>query len=1298
MCPARSRARFDFMLKENFVILGIGAAGIAPGEPEVQRFLKFLDAVNSPASLCMVMCGASAALQRQLLEAVAPDAGKFLIEFPKSRHTSLGASRLILIPPGQTARFQSDDKISISDPLPGEGIVDSFLISLGNQVNSKAIALLLNARTTDEFPGLPTVTSHLGLTLLESVDEASQWIEGEDLAGGAVEHEAAIERAAHLINRDARFLKTQSRLRQEGIHHQLERELASTRADLEKSVQDLEFANQELRSATEELILMKEALQKANEELKSSKDEILSAHRALDEAKSELESLFQSASIAMIYVDEEIRVRAFTLAATQIYNLIDADIGRPLRHLTHRLVNHPEISSFDALAPAGSTDVIVKTIGGRVYRRRVVPSLDCQSGAAKGWIITFSDITDSLLSEHLARGALEAGQMGTWQWNLDDKTLNCDQTTRDLLNVSDNLTTCSSELAFKNIVSEDLAKLNQDVENAKAHRTRFRCDCRIRDPHQSYRWVAMVGGLDPFIENSLTGVAFDVNPVSSVREKLVASEAFTRTIFENSPVCVKVLDRDGRLVSINQIGCQWLELADAASVRGKYWWEIWPAASRELIRQSFRASLKGKTVHLQVECPTTPGNSRWCDMAIVGVPNQEGRITQVIAMGRDITSDKLAELANLEGAEKLRAALEVAEIGIAMIDYEKNLVQFDKIAARIMDVEYGVNMSRDEFHRQFHPEDRMTIQDLSVRAFDFAGERGFFVEARIPRDSGTTWVNLRKQNFFSSDGALQKGLVAIQDTTDLRAAEAQLREQHERLRYTLAATKAGIWDWHVRENYIIWSEETFVLYGLEPETDGAVSFDRWLALVEPRDRQQVLDSLDALIKEGKSDWVCEYRVHLPDEREKWLQGRGRMEYDEQGNALRMSGIDFDLTERKEFELELQHARDVAEAATRTRGEFLANMSHEIRTPMTAILGHADILVDQLTVPDDLQSLEIIRRNGRHLLEIINDILDLSKIDAGHLDFTVKQIRPDELIGDIHSLMDLRAAEKGLDLSFHFISHVPRIIETDPVRVRQILLNLIGNAIKFTPAGQIQVTIAYRRESGQMEFVVADTGIGIDVQKRERLFTPFTQADSSTTRQFGGTGLGLAISRRLARALGGDITVESEIGRGSKFTFTLGCGCGSSKELILPEVSLAMQNLLNQPHAYPKIDASVLIVDDRRDIRLLGQHFVEKAGGRVTSAADGQAAVDLLLSPEGEHIDIVLMDMQMPVMDGYVAVRTLRQQGYTNPIIALTANAMKEDRERCLAAGCDDYTAKPIDGRTLVQLIARLLQTAEKASE
>jgi signal transduction histidine kinase/CheY-like chemotaxis protein len=398
-------------------------------------------------------------------------------------------------------------------------------------------------------------------------------------------------------------------------------------------------------------------------------------------------------------------------------------------------------------------------------------------------------------------------------------------------------------------------------------------------------------------------------------------------------------------------------------------------------------------------------------------------------------------------------------------------------------------------------------------------------------------------------------------------------------------------------------------------------------------------------------------------------------------------------------------KEAAQAADRAKSEFLATMSHEIRTPMTAILGFTDIMAQSISNPERIRTAEIIKRNGEHLLDIINDILDLAKIEAGQTGVVREPCSPSQIVADVASLMQVRAVAKRLDLQIEFEGKVPETIQSSPLRLRQILINLVGNAIKFTETGSVRLlTRLVHDKTGKplIQFDVIDTGAGISQQDLAKLFKPFSQVASTRTRTIEGTGLGLAISQRLANMLDGDITVVSTVGKGSTFSVTAATG---------PLEGVRMLELLAKwdspaPSERPasetkeriRLSGRILLVEDGPDNQRLINFLLKRAGAQVTVADNGVVALEILLEamrnaatnegPEREGpFDLVLMDMQMPEMDGYEVTRRLRAIGYRRPIVALTAYAMSNDRQKCLDAGCDDYVTKPISETTLLQTLA-----------
>lgn len=409
-------------------------------------------------------------------------------------------------------------------------------------------------------------------------------------------------------------------------------------------------------------------------------------------------------------------------------------------------------------------------------------------------------------------------------------------------------------------------------------------------------------------------------------------------------------------------------------------------------------------------------------------------------------------------------------------------------------------------------------------------------------------------------------------------------------------------------------------------------------------------------------------------------------------------------ERQRIELELAAAKDAAQAASAAKSEFLAHMSHEIRNPLTAMISYADALLDPQLSREELRSaVETIRRNGLHLLEVVSDILDISKIESRQFEVEWVECDPAQIVADVIDTFQIRARAKGLALAVRWETGVPSLITSDPLRLRQIVVNLISNAVKFTERGEVCVWVR-RVEAGSQQFepaleiAVADTGIGIAPAQQERLFVAYQQSEVWTARQFGGTGLGLAISRELARKLGGDISVHSEPGVGSTFTLRVVL---SPPRADTPPGDLGGSHPTAEENTRQPIGLTgrILLAEDGPDNQRLIAALLRKAGATVEIVEDGRQAVAQALAAQesGQAHDLVLMDMIMPRMDGFTATRQLRQAGFTRPIVALTANAVSRARQECLAAGCDDFATKPIDRATLLAVVRKWLASVGQAS-
>jgi PAS domain S-box-containing protein len=580
--------------------------------------------------------------------------------------------------------------------------------------------------------------------------------------------------------------------------------------------------------------------------------------------------------------------------------------------------------------------------------------------------------------------------------------------------------------------------------------------------------------------------------------------------------------------------------------------------------------------------------------------------------------------------------------------------------------------------------------DALVLARQFAADVPFMLVSGIIGEATAVAAMKAGANDYLFKGDLARLVPAVQ--RELRAAEERqsarktqqlLNTRETQLAEAFRLAKLGTWSLNLPGDSIELSDEAMSLLGRSAEATPP-TFRQFLECLHPEDRDAFTA---AFFNRVVTQIAQDCRIVRPDGAARFVHIRGQIVRDENGNPTLGGGMIQDITARQLADAELLRLKDYAEAANHAKSEFLANMSHELRTPMSAILGFAEMmLLTGEDAPDHRECIQVIRRNADHLLELINEILDLSKIEAGHMD--VEQVECDvpALLSEVVALMKSRADEKQLTFNVGIDGPLPRYVLTDPLRLRQIVVNLLGNAVKFTPAGNIEMLVCAEQvgDSHMLGIEIRDTGIGMTSEQLSRVFEPFTQAEQSTTRKFGGTGLGLAISMRLARLMGGNITVSSVPGVGTTFTVMIKTGAFEGVETFskleeIPPTPIPAE----LPIAAEPISAHVLLVEDGRDNRRLISTHLKMAGGTVDFAENGGIAVELARS---NSYDLILMDMQMPVMDGYLATQELRRRGIATPIIALTAFAMSEDRDKCMAAGCTDYLSKPVSRERLLNMV------------
>jgi two-component system, sensor histidine kinase and response regulator len=581
--------------------------------------------------------------------------------------------------------------------------------------------------------------------------------------------------------------------------------------------------------------------------------------------------------------------------------------------------------------------------------------------------------------------------------------------------------------------------------------------------------------------------------------------------------------------------------------------------------------------------------------------------------------------------------------------------------------------------------------------------RPFFCEYRVQlRDGGSRWLETHAQFQYDAGGTPERFIGATFDITRLKRAEEARRSVEARLERIIRGTNDGPWEYDVATDSYWLAPHFLKLCGYGPEL--VPTREAMKALIHPEDVEGQQTSFRRCLQ-GLGPYDAEFRVRQSDGRYRWFRSRGICEFDTDGKPIRMSGALQDISERREYQRALIEARVAADAANRAKSEFLANMSHEIRTPMNGVLGMTELLLDTELDPVQHDYTQTIRSSAGALLTVINDILDFSKIEAGKLDLESIELNLRDTLEDVARLLAIQARAKGLELTLSIDPKVPEHVTGDPARIRQILMNLGGNAVKFTDCGEIAVDVCLLSSGDEAVSVrcdVRDTGAGIPTERLRALFQPFSQVDASTTRRFGGTGLGLSIVKRLATLMGGDAGVESELGVGSRFWFTMqlgraaaAAGTSSSAEARRGREQSLARGLEVRARAALE-HRRVLVAEDNPVNQKVARVMLERLGLAVDVVNNGREAIE---SWKSGRFDLILMDCQMPVADGYDATREIRRleaADWRTPIVALTANAMKGDDDACRAAGMDDYLAKPLDIRSLRECLERHLSTARIA--
>jgi PAS domain S-box-containing protein len=899
---------------------------------------------------------------------------------------------------------------------------------------------------------------------------------------------------------------------------------------------------------------------------------------------------------------------------------------------------------------------------------------------------------------------------------------------------------------------------------------------RFLNADGTYRWIySQLKLLRDSSGNPIeyVGYLIDISELKAVEQALRESQRRYQILAETSPVCIINTDAQGNCLYVNQC---WSEITGLSleKAAGTGWASPIHPDDRERVFSEWERAASGRVpFKCEYRFVRPDGTIAWVIGQAVAEMGSAGGITGYVGTITDISDRKEAEVAlqqqflrqRLVSAmlERIRESLNLKEVLQTAVEEVRQFLSADRAIiyrfysdwSGVVAVEsvgegwtsaLGTHIQENCFVESCPPPYRegcvRAIENIDAAGPNECGANflsQFEVKASVAvpiSHSESLWGLLiahqcgspRSWQEFEVESLKQLAMqlaIAIQQCTlfehakaeiaERQRAEAALRESEQRFQLAVSGTRDGIWDWDLRTNRVYYSPVWMEILGYR-EGELPQEFSTWAELAHPDDWAAALAAF-AKHMEGKTPlYQHTHRMRHKEGRWVWVEVKGKCVRDAAGRPQRVTGTLTDISVRKQAEEALQEAKEAAVAANRAKSEFLANMSHELRTPLNAILGFTQVMRgDRSLGAEHRQNLEIINRAGSHLLELINDILEMSKVEAGITVLNESNFDLILLLDSLKDMLELKAQSKGLALSFDAAPNLPQFVRTDEGKLRQILLNILGNAIKFTEKGSVTLRVRVggsapgtgqnsqspiphpqseiqnlkskiQNPKSKITFEVSDTGPGIASEEFDKLFEAFGQTETGRKSQQG-TGLGLPISRKFVRMMGGDMCVRSAVGEGTTFTFDI-----EIAEIDATEVHATPPQRKVTGVAPDQPKYRILVVDDRLESRLLLVQILASIGYQVREAQNGQEAIEVWRSWEPH---LIVMDMRMPVMDGYEATKQIKShlRGQATAIIALTASAFEEDRSTVLSAGCDDFIRKPFQQDELLQKIGQHLGAA-----
>ncbi|QDT11930.1 PAS domain S-box protein [Planctomycetes bacterium K23_9] len=1064
----------------------------------------------------------------------------------------------------------------------------------------------------------------------------------------------------------------------------MEMELDFTRENLQATIEEVETTNEELQSSNEELTSSNEELQSTNEELHSVNEELHTTNaessrrmQLLTETTRDIENVMRESDIGIVLVDNDMEIRRVTPAAADILLIRRKDAeGESLISYRHAL---DSVDLVELVTEAHKTNSVLERETsdrrGDPILLRISPYRD-RSGVTltmtnlrsvkdtadklRKLTSIVQDSTDAIIGVSLDCRITSWNRGATRLFGID---LEVDR------NVE--LADVLPEAAYK--VCENLVR--ELARKGEVAAKELPLEIRNRQLTLLIRATPVLDEFERVAAGAIT--LYDVTAIRNAEEQL---RLRTRAIdaAKSGFLIVDAMQKDMPIVYANK---GFLELTgfDPKDITGRNCRFLQgPKTDPDDIVKIRQALAKKESCRVTILNYRRDGSTFYNDLIVTPVTDGNDCVTHFVGIQTDVTEIVEANQALHRSELEYRSTFENAAVGMAHIGLEGRWLRANEKLLNILGYQWE-ELQEKTFQELTHPDD-LDNDELQFTQMKRGQIEGYSMEKRyLHREGHIVWANLTTSLRRNADGSPDCCISLVEDITKRKQTEQKL-----------SASRAIITE------VIQQSEDPFISLDdkgviqvanassqrLSADVSEAIGTD-YRSFFGDSQQMPLISTLDRVLESGRAETTEYYSQKLG----RWYDVR--VFPVDGGAAIYMT----DVTGRKETEAYLEAARIAAEDASRAKSNFLTNMSHEIRSPMSAILGFADLTLRDIREGKEVDpgNLETVIRNGKFLLRIINDILDLSKVEAGKLEVRRTRFELLSMLSDISELMRHRSKASDVWLNFEFDGSIVQRLQSDRSRVEQILVNLIGNALKFTPTGSVRVVVGLNREGkNRIEFRVIDTGIGISPSNLDRLFQTFTQVHDRKMVGVEGTGLGLVISKRLSKLLGGDITVRSVEGEGSEFTLWL--PIKPSDKLVKASAS----DLRPKDTGIEKlemIDARILVADDARDVRLVTTRFLTRAGAEVVEATNGAEAVKAVreAGSQGRQFACVLMDMQMPELDGREATRQLRGEAYTMPIIALTAGATTEEINGALSVGCTEFVAKPVDANDLVRRVAKLLK-------